>query len=636
MKGIVLAGGSGTRLYPLTMVTSKQLLPVYDKPMIYYPLSTLMLAGIKDILIISTPTDLPNFEKLLGDGSNFGINLSYKVQPSPDGLAQAFLIGEEFIGDDSCAMILGDNIFYGNGLSDHLKKAAKKENGATVFGYQVEDPERFGIVEFDENGKAISIEEKPEHPKSNYCVTGLYFYDKDVVKKAKQVKPSARGELEITDLNRMYLEEGTLDVVTLGRGYAWLDTGTVPALNEAAEFVKVVEDRQGIMISAIEEIAYKNGWISKEKLLESAKLYGKSAYGQHLKNVADSKYLYQEEIFMNIIVTGGAGFIGSNFVFHMLNKYPDYRIICLDALTYAGNLSTLEPVMDNPNFRFVKADIRDREAVYKLFEEEKPDIVVNFAAESHVDRSIENPSIFLETNILGTQVMMDACRKYGIKRYHQVSTDEVYGDLPLDRPDLFFTEETPIHTSSPYSASKASADLLVLAYHRTFGLPVTISRCSNNYGPYHFPEKLIPLMIANALNDKPLPVYGTGENVRDWLYVEDHCKAIDLIIHNGRVGEVYNIGGHNEMTNLDIVKIICKELGKPESLITFVADRKGHDMRYAIDPTKIHNELGWLPETKFADGIKKTIKWYLENKEWWETIISGEYQNYYERMYSNR
>ena len=292
MKGIVLAGGSGTRLYPLTMVTSKQLLPVYDKPMIYYPLSTLMLAGIKDILIISTPTDLPNFERLLGDGSSFGINLSYKVQPSPDGLAQAFLIGEEFIGDDSCAMILGDNIFYGNGLSNHLKRAAKKETGATVFGYYVEDPERFGIVEFDENGKAISIEEKPEHPKSNYCVTGLYFNDKDVVRKAKQVKPSARGELEITDLNKMYLEEGTLDVVTLGRGYAWLDTGTVPALNEAAEFVKVVEDRQGIMISAIEEIAYKNGWISKEKLLESAKLYGKSAYGQHLKNVADGKYLY--------------------------------------------------------------------------------------------------------------------------------------------------------------------------------------------------------------------------------------------------------------------------------------------------------------------------------------------------------
>lgn len=292
MKGIILAGGSGTRLYPLTMVTSKQLLPVYDKPMIYYPLSTLMLAGIKDILIISTPTDLPNFERLLGDGSNFGINLSYKVQPSPDGLAQAFLLGEEFIGDDSCAMVLGDNIFYGNGFSKLLKNAASKENGATVFGYYVEDPERFGIVEFDKDGRAVSLEEKPQNPKSNYAVTGLYFYDKSVVKKAKNVKPSARGELEITDLNKMYLEEGTLDVVTLGRGFAWLDTGTVDALNEAAEFVKVIEDRQGIMISAIEEIAYRNGWIDKEKLLESAKLYGKSAYGQHLKKVADDKYLY--------------------------------------------------------------------------------------------------------------------------------------------------------------------------------------------------------------------------------------------------------------------------------------------------------------------------------------------------------
>lgn len=312
---------------------------------------------------------------------------------------------------------------------------------------------------------------------------------------------------------------------------------------------------------------------------------------------------------MNIIVTGGAGFIGSNFIFHMLAKYPDYRIICLDKLTYAGNLSTLECVMDNPNFSFVKADICDREAVYALFEREKPDMVVNFAAESHVDRSIDNPSIFLHTNIIGTSVLMDACLKYGIERYHQVSTDEVYGDLPLDRPDLFFTEETPLHTSSPYSSSKASADLLVLAYHRTYGLNVSISRCSNNYGPYHFPEKLIPLTIVNALANKALPVYGKGENVRDWLYVEDHCKAIDLIIHKGRVGEVYNIGGHNEMKNIDIVKIICRLLGKSEDLITYVADRKGHDMRYAIDPAKIHAELGWLPETKFADGIRKTVDW---------------------------
>ncbi|MCD5457577.1 dTDP-glucose 4,6-dehydratase [Lactobacillus delbrueckii] len=333
---------------------------------------------------------------------------------------------------------------------------------------------------------------------------------------------------------------------------------------------------------------------------------------------------------MKIIVTGGAGFIGSNFVFYMMKKHPDYKIICLDKLTYAGNLSTLKDVMDKPNFRFVKLDICDREGVYKFFEEEHPDVVVNFAAESHVDRSIENPEIFLQTNIIGTSVLMDSCRKYRIKRYHQVSTDEVYGDLPLDRPDLFFHEDTPLHTSSPYSSSKASADLLVGAYGRTYGLPVTISRCSNNYGPYQFPEKLIPLMIQRALDDKPLPVYGEGQNVRDWLYVEDHCKAIDLILEKGTVGEVYNIGGHNEMHNIDIVKLICDYLDKPYSLIEHVTDRKGHDQRYAIDPTKIYDELGWLPETMFKDGIKKTIQWYLDNKEWWENIISGGYRkNYY-------
>ena len=339
---------------------------------------------------------------------------------------------------------------------------------------------------------------------------------------------------------------------------------------------------------------------------------------------------------MKILVTGGAGFIGSNFVYYELDNYPNDEIICLDALTYAGNLETLDLAMKNPKFKFVKGDIADRKLVYDLFAAEKPDIVVNFAAESHVDRSIENPEIFLQTNVIGTSVLLDACRKYGITRYHQVSTDEVYGDLPLDRPDLFFTETTPLHTSSPYSASKASADLLVQAYHRTYKLPTTISRCSNNYGPYHFPEKLIPLMIINALDNKPLPVYGTGENVRDWLYVEDHCSAIDLVIRKGKVGEIYNIGGHNEHTNLEVVKIILQKLGKDESLIKFVKDRPGHDRRYAIDPTKIHNELGWLPATKFADGIEKTIDWYLNHKAWWEKIISGEYQNYYAKMYANR
>ena len=339
---------------------------------------------------------------------------------------------------------------------------------------------------------------------------------------------------------------------------------------------------------------------------------------------------------MKILVTGAAGFIGSNFVFYELEKQPEDQIVGLDALTYAGNLETLKDAMDNENFKFVKADITDREAIDKLFAEEKFDIVVNFAAESHVDRSIEDPGIFLKTNILGTQVLMDAAVKYDVKRFHQVGTDEVYGDLPLDRPDLFFVETMPLTASSPYSASKASADLLVMAYHRTFGLPVSISRCSNNYGPYQFPEKLIPLMIANAQADKALPVYGEGLNVRDWLYVEDHCKAIDMIIRNGRVGEVYNIGGHNEKANIEVVKIILEKLDKPESLITYVTDRKGHDQRYAIDPTKIHNELGWLPDTCFDEGIAKTIQWYLDNDAWLQNIISGEYKEYYDKMYSNR
>ncbi len=322
---------------------------------------------------------------------------------------------------------------------------------------------------------------------------------------------------------------------------------------------------------------------------------------------------------MTVLVTGGAGFIGANFIFYMLNRRPEDRVVCLDKLTYAGNPDTLSPVMDHPRFRFVRGDICDRAAVNALFEEERPDFVVNFAAESHVDRSIEDPEVFLRTNILGTASLMDACRKYGVERFHQVSTDEVYGDLPLDRPDLLFTEETPLHTSSPYSSSKAAADLLALSYHRTYGLPVTVSRCSNNYGPYQFLEKLIPLMISSALRDQPLPVYGQGRNVRDWLYVEDHCKAIDLILRQGRTGEVYNVGGHNEMRNIDIVRLICRELGKPESLITYVEDRKGHDLRYAVDPEKIRRELGWAPETAFQDGIKQTIRWYLDNRGWWES-----------------
>ena len=339
---------------------------------------------------------------------------------------------------------------------------------------------------------------------------------------------------------------------------------------------------------------------------------------------------------MKILVTGGAGFIGGNFVHYMVNKYPEDMIVNLDLLTYAGNLETLKPVENKPNYKFVKGNIADRKLVFELFAKEKFDAVVNFAAESHVDRSIENPEIFVITNVLGTTTLLDASKEFGVKRFHQVSTDEVYGDLPLDRPDLFFTETTPLHTSSPYSSSKASADLFVLAYHRTFGLPVTVSRCSNNYGPYHFPEKLIPLMISRALADEELPVYGAGANVRDWLHVEYHCAAIDLILRNGRIGEVYNVGGHNERTNLEVVKTILKALDKPESLIKYVKDRPGHDMRYAIDPTKLETELGWKPQYNFDTGIQQTIEWYLNHKEWWQNIISGEYTKYFEKMYGDR
>jgi dTDP-glucose 4,6-dehydratase len=339
---------------------------------------------------------------------------------------------------------------------------------------------------------------------------------------------------------------------------------------------------------------------------------------------------------MKILVTGGAGFIGGNFCHYMMKKYSNYQIVVVDKLTYAGNLETLNPIMNKPNFKFIKADITDRLMIYSIFEKHKFDAVINFAAESHVDRSIENPEIFLKTNILGTQVLIDACLKFNIKRFHQVSTDEVYGDLPIDNKKLLFTENTPIHTSSPYSASKASSDLLVQAYYKTFKLPMTISRCSNNYGPYHFPEKLIPLMIKNAMENNSLPVYGNGENIRDWLHVHDHCSAIDLIIHKGKVGEVYNIGGNNERSNIQVVKKILEILEKPESLIKYVSDRKGHDLRYAIDSTKIQEELNWKPLYNFDQGLIETVEWYKNNREWTENIISGEYIKFISKIYKEK
>ena len=334
---------------------------------------------------------------------------------------------------------------------------------------------------------------------------------------------------------------------------------------------------------------------------------------------------------MKFLVTGGAGFIGSNFLHYMTNKYPEDYFVCLDALTYAGNYENIKELENKNNYKFVKGDIKDIELVDKLFATEKFDYVVHFAAESHVDNSIKNPNLFAETNIIGTMVLLNAAKKYGVKRYHQVSTDEVYGDLPLDRPDLLFTENTPIHTSSPYSASKAGADLQVLAYARTFGLPVTISRCSNNYGAYQFPEKLIPVVISKALNNEPIPVYGKGENVRDWIHVHDHNVGVDMIVRRGRDGEIYNLGGHAERTNLEVVKTILKQLGKPESLITFVTDRPGHDRRYAIDSTKVEKELGWDRTYTFEEGIKETIDWYVNNQKWIEDIKNGKYKERYKK-----
>ena len=629
MKGIILAGGKGTRLYPMTKGVSKQLLPIYDKPLIYYPLSILMLASIKEVLIISTPEDTPQYERLLGNGSRLGMKLFYKVQDTPRGLADAFILGEEFIGDDSVCLILGDNVFFGQDMTRMLRRAMENKTGATIFGYPVKDARSFGVVEFDKDRNVISVEEKPENPKSNYAVPGLYFYDNRVIEIAKKVKPSARGEIEITAVNNAYLEMGELKVTLLGRGMAWLDTGTPSNMLKAAEFVEAVQDRQGVYVSCIEEIAWRRGFITTDQLKKLGEELKMTEYGRYLLTIAE------EQRKMTILVTGGAGFIGSNFIYMLLEERPDWKVICVDALTYAANIHTLNEAFTHSNFVLI-GSVRDSAKINSIFEKEHPDVVVNFAAESHVDRSIENPVIFLETNIIGTAVLMDACRKYGIERFHQVGTDEVYGDLPLDRPDLFFHEDTPIHTSSPYSTSKASADLLVQAYHRTYGLPVTISRCSNNYGPYQFPEKLIPLMINNASQDKSLPVYGQGINVRDWLYVKDHCYGILAVLEKGRVGEVYNLGGHNEKANIEIVKIILSELDKPESLITYVTDRKGHDQRYAIDPSKAMVELGWAPTTMFKDGIKLTIQWYKDHMDWMQECTSGEYTKYYEEMYVNR
>jgi glucose-1-phosphate thymidylyltransferase len=607
MKGIILAGGTGTRLYPITKGISKQLMPIYNKPMIYYPLSTLMDCGIKDILIITTPHDKSSFENLLGDGTDLGINIEYKTQPNPDGLAQAFIIGEEFIGDDSVALLLGDNIFYGSNLRSSLQSCAGNIQGGLIFAYKVSDPTSYGVVEFDDNNIAISIEEKPTLPKSNYAVPGIYFYDNQVISYAKSLKPSVREELEITGINNAYLEAGNLKVNILDEGTAWLDTGTFESMNNASQFVQVIEERQGIKIGCIEEIAYRNGWIDEHKLNNLAKDQIKSGYGKYLIDLVQPMIKVQK--YRNILVTGGCGFIGSNFLNKYAAMYPNINFINVDSMTYAASQDNLK-IKEQINYKFYETDIRNKESLEMIFKDNNIDSIIHFAAESHVDMSITNPSLFIEVNVNGTANLLELAKKYEIKRFHHVSTDEVYGELENTG---YFTELTPLAPNSPYSASKAGSDMLVRAYNKTFGLNCVITRCSNNYGPNQDKSKLIPKFITNLLSNKKVGLYAKGDNVRDWLYVEDHCDAIWTVFNNAKNGEVFNIGGNNELSNLEITKTLLALTNKDESYIEYVEDRPGHDFRYAIDATKIKNELGWEPKFTFEKGIKATMEYYQTN-----------------------
>lgn len=564
MKGIVLAGGRATRLRPLTWVISKQLLPVYNKPMIYYPIETLTKAGIKDILIILAPENSGLYLNLLGTGEDFGAHFSYAIQKEPVGLAQAFIIAEDFIDNDNVTMILGDNIID----QDFSKDIQSFKKGGQIYIKKldnIEDVKRLGVIEIDKNNKILSIEEKPENPKSLYVSVGLYTYDHHVVEIAKNLKPSARGELEINgnpSVNNAYWEKGELKVVPFD-GY-WQDAGTFDSLRDATNYLA-------------------------EKELKRRRL----------------------------LVTGGAGFIGSNFIHYWLKKYPDDQIINLDSLTYAGHIESLKDIKHHSSYTFVQGDITDAKLVDDLVS--KVDIIIHFAAETHVDRSIEDPYIFTKTNILGTQTLLEAARKYDTK-FHHVSTDEVFGALKLKSKNKFNTK-TKYAPNSPYAASKASSDHLVMSYHTTFGLQTTITNCSNNFGPYQDTEKFIPRAVTNLLTGKNILIYGDGKYVRDWMFVEDHCRAIELVVLKGKGGSSYTVGGMNkDISNLEVSKKILKILKLPLSRIEYIKDRPGHDRRYSVSWKKIKNDLGWEPKESFPERLKQTVLWYKDNEWWWKDM----------------
>ena len=567
MKGIILAGGRATRLRPLTWVISKQLLPVYNKPMIYYSIETLVRAGIKDILIVLAPENSGLFLNLLGTGEEFGVHFSYAIQKEPRGLAEAFIIGEDFLDNDDVTMILGDNII-DEDFSEQIKSF---KSGGQIYVKKLdnlEEVKRFGVVELDKDNQVLSIEEKPSQPKSMYVSVGLYTYDHRVVDMAKNLKPSPRGELEINgqdSINNTYLERGELKAYVFDS--YWQDAGTFDSLLHAGQHMA-----------------------EKAKKVKSGR---------------------------RLLVTGGAGFIGSNFIHYWLKKHPADQIINLDSLTYAGHQESLKDIENNQNYTFVKGDITDPKIVDSLVSQ--VDIVVHFAAETHVDRSIEDPMIFTRTNVLGTQTLLEAAKKYGT-RFHHISTDEVFGALKLNSKNKF-NGKTKYNPNSPYSASKASSDHLVMSYHTTFDLPVTITNCSNNFGPFQDTEKFIPRAITNLLDGKNILIYGDGRYVRDWMYVEDHCRAIEMVLLKGKIGGSYTVGGmKKDVSNLQVAKKILKIMKLPPNRIEYITDRPGHDRRYAVSWKKINKELGWEPKEPFYKRLKETVAWYRANKWWWQDM----------------